>query len=64
MLLRKLLQQILEGKFDNTPVLLDNLYNNNPPRRQYLSPRDRDTYNYGYMELDEIGAGTPNVFGE
>jgi len=61
-LLLKLIQQISKGKFDNTPVLLDKLYSNKPPREQYISPRDRSTYNYGYMELDEMGAGTPNTW--
>lgn len=61
-LLLKLLRQVLKGDFDNTPVLLNNLYDNTTPRKQYLGPRDRDTYNYGYMELDEMGAGSPDVW--
>jgi len=61
-LLLRLLKDILKGDFDNTPELLDKLYNNNPPRRQYMSPRERDSYNYGYKEIDEMGASTPNVW--
>lgn len=61
-LLLKLLRQVLNGDFDNTPVLLDKMYTNTPPREQYSSPRDRDTYNYGYMNINEIGADTPNVW--
>ena len=29
--------------------------------REYISPDDRSSYNYGYMEIDEMLAGTPNV---
>ncbi len=24
------------------------------PRQEYISPKDRDTYNYGYMEVSEM----------
>lgn len=34
--------------------------NPNSARREYISPKDRDSYNYGYMNINEIGSGTPN----
>jgi hypothetical protein len=32
----------------------------NGARRKYVSPKDRDSYNYGYMNINEMGSGTPN----
>lgn len=58
-LLKKLLKQILGGEFDCTPIPLDTLYQNDSVRKQYISPRDRSTTNYGFMNVNEIGAGTP-----
>lgn len=62
LLLNKLIKDVLEKKFDNTPELLNNLYNNNSSRKQYLSPLDRSSYNYGYMNINEMGAGTPTIW--
>lgn len=62
LLLKKLIKDVLERKFDNTPELLNNLYNNNSSRKQYLSPLDRSSYNYGYMNINEMGAGTPTIW--
>ena len=62
-LLKRLIENMFENKVDNTPVLPNSLYNENgSPRRQYFSPLDRSNYNYGYMTLDEIGAGTPTIW--
>lgn len=58
-LLKKLLEIIEAGKFDSSPPQnLDNI----SPRHEYISPFERSSYNYGYMNINEIGAGTPNTY--
>lgn len=62
LLLKKLIKNILEGKVVNLP---ESSVLQNPqgqPRPNYRSPSERSSYNYGYMEIDEIGAGTPTVW--
>ena len=63
-LLKQVMDKVLGNDFNNIPVapndLLDSTYGGS--RRQYLSPIDRSTYNYGFMNINEIGAGTPNIW--
>ena len=60
-LLRKLLMQIMQGKYNSNKATSNELYPDaNSVRQQYLSPLDRDTYNYGYMEIKEMPASDPN----
>jgi hypothetical protein len=62
-LLKKLINQILSGEFDNTTDLPDELFNNQlHPRQKYISTKDRSSYNYGYMTSSEFGAGSPNTW--
>jgi hypothetical protein len=51
-----LLENIESGQLNNKEKRVD------PSRPEYKSPIDRNTYNYGYMESDEMEAGTPNVW--
>lgn len=62
--LLELLKKIQRGELDASKVPLDKLYElyvGGGPRREYESPADRSTYNYGYMWMGEMMAGTPNV---
>jgi hypothetical protein len=61
-----LLELILEGKIDSSKTPLAKIFEPNPlqgTRQRYVSPKDRSTHNYGYMETDEMLAGTP-FYGE
>jgi hypothetical protein len=60
-LLKALIKAIEEGKLDTTRFPITNLSKLTGPHKEYISPRDRSTYNYGYMETSEMLAGTPNV---
>lgn len=59
----QILELILEGKIDSSKTPLAKIFNQTGPRKQYVSPQDRASHNYGYMELDEMLAGTP-FYGE
>jgi hypothetical protein len=61
--LMRILQAILSGEIDSKKVPIDEYFNfTTAPRMQYVSPRDRSQYNYRYMEIDEMLAGTPNIW--
>jgi hypothetical protein len=61
--LEDLLKKILSGDVNSSQVILDKLFNSGlGERREYINPVDRSTQNYNYMEIGEIGAGTPNVW--
>ena len=54
-----IIRDILEGKIDSSKQPIQPYFNNRlSPRAEYISPRDRSQYNYGYMEIDEMLAGT------
>lgn len=57
-LLRKIILQILSGQANG----FQNVCNQTGATKQYQSPLDRSSYNYGYMTTSEIGAGSPNVW--
>lgn len=62
-LLKRLIFLIESGDFNNLKKVPDKLFSyENYPRRDYVSPPDRSNYNYGYMDIKEIGSGTPNVW--
>jgi len=60
--LLEILKQISSGEIDIDNVPLDKLFTsymhakspNAGPRREYISPEDRNSYNYGYMTLPEV----------
>lgn len=58
-----ILELILDGKIDSSKTPLAAIFNQDGPRQRYVSPKDRGTHNYGYMEVDEMLAGTP-FYGE
>lgn len=58
-----ILELILDGKIDSSKTPLARIFNQMGPRQQYVSPRDRGMHNSGYMEVDEMLAGTP-FYGE
>ena len=68
LLLERLIKMIESGQFNNIEEATESLFplNSNRterfvPRGEYKSPRDRDTYNYGYTEIDEMtGLHSPN----
>lgn len=59
----RILELILEGKIDSSKTPLARIFNQQGPRQKYVSPKDRAAHNYGYMEVDEMLAGTP-FYGE
>lgn len=60
--LMKLLKLIGEGEIDSEKIPLDSLYwLHNQPREEYISPRNRDSYNYGYMTQSEDRVSDPNA---
>ena len=71
--LLELLDKIVRGEIDSSEITIDELfkmhtgvrdqYQLGGPRRQYISPADRSSYDYGYMKIPEMGgAGMPNVW--
>ena len=63
LLLKKLIRDVVSGKFKNETSQVSPLQNEHGGGRvSYHSPQDRSSYNYGYMEVDEMGAGTPNIW--
>jgi hypothetical protein len=58
-----ILELILDGKIDSSKTPLADIFNQRGPRQSYVSPKDRATRNYGYMEFNEMLAGTP-FYGE
>jgi hypothetical protein len=59
----RILELILEGKIDSSKTPLARIFNQQGPRQQYISPKDRASNNYGYMEISEMLSGTP-FYGE
>ena len=58
----KILKLIADGEFDASKIPFDLLYQaHSGPRQEYISPKDRDTYNSGYMEVSEMMSSSPNV---
>jgi hypothetical protein len=66
-----LIHQILSGEIDSTQGPIDKLFQmdtsfrdmlQNGPRPHYISPEERSSYNSGYMKIDEMNAGTPNIW--
>lgn len=56
-----IIKAILSGKFDSSKTPLEEIFQ--PPdriTREYISPKDRNTNNYGFMEMHEMLAGNPN----
>lgn len=54
-LIQKIIDQILAGKYDNAKELPNDLYS--IKSREYFSPLERDTYNYGYTVMPEQAKG-------
>jgi hypothetical protein len=50
----QLLKLILDGKIDGSKTPLARIFNQDGPRQQYVSPKDRGDYNYGYMGLSDL----------
>lgn len=50
----ELLELILAGKVDSSKTPLAAIFNQKGPRQSYISPKDRASYNYGYMDLDGL----------
>lgn len=63
---KRVLRKILLNKLINLNKLRfqnkEDIVNNNVPRPKYISPADRSSYNYGFMNINEIGAGTPTIW--
>lgn len=53
-LLARLLQQLNDGEYSN-------LQQPGRATKPYISPLDRSSNNYGYMTMNEMGAGSPNI---
>lgn len=69
-LLNRIIDNIESGKFNNIQESKESVYPSYSsrterfvPRGEYLSPGDRDTYNYGYTNINELtGLHSPNVW--
>jgi len=71
-LILELVHKIVSGEIDSYEVPLDELfqlytserdrYQLGGPRRTYISPSDRSSYNYGYMTISDMQAGDPNIW--
>jgi len=60
----QLIQSILNGEVDSSETPLAEMFNRGGPRKEFVAPRDRGTFNYGYMDRGEFPmAGTP-FYGE
>ena len=59
--LMHLINLILGGQINSAKKPMSRLFNQKAPRFEYTSPSERSQYNYGYMEADEMMAGTPFV---
>lgn len=56
----KIIELIEAGEIDSSKIPRQFLFNRSEkPRETYISPRERNTYNYGYMTLDEMMASSP-----
>jgi len=61
----ELIDKIVSGELEQDDIPLDELfkmhtsvrdqYQLGGPRRQYISPADRSSYDYGYMKVHEMG---------
>lgn len=50
----QILELILSGKVDSSKTPLAAIFDQKGPRQSYISPKDRGSYNYGYMDLDGL----------
>jgi hypothetical protein len=57
--LMRLLKLIESGTLDTSRHPMGKIFNQMTPRMQYVSPDARSSYNYGFMEIDEMMSGTP-----
>ena len=55
----RIIQLILDGKIDSSRTPLAKLFHSKGPRFDYISPKDRGGFNYGYTEEKEMLAGNP-----
>jgi hypothetical protein len=55
-LLRKLLLQIMQGNYNSNKQTSNELFpdSGNAARKEYVSPADRQSNNYGYTTHDDI----------
>jgi hypothetical protein len=69
--LLEILNKIVSGAINHEEYDIDKLYSlyesvrnqrHGGPRKEYVSPAERGTYNYGYMTISEMEAGNPNIF--
>jgi len=49
-ILLQIIDLILNGKIDSSKTPLDKIFNQKGPRQEYVSPKDRGGYNYGYQD--------------
>ena len=60
--LMEILKLIESGDFDSSKIPQDVLFTlRGQPRAEYISPKDRDNYNSGYMHMGEMMVSSPNV---
>jgi len=57
----QILEMILSGKIDASKTPLARIFNQDGPRQQYVSPKNRADFNYGYMESNETLVRNPFV---
>lgn len=50
----RIIEMILDGKINSSKTPLDIIFNQKSQRQKYISPKDRGSYNYGYMESSEV----------
>lgn len=48
-----ILKMISNGEIDSSKYPLEQIFNQLGPRQQYVSSKDRGSFNYGYLQSDE-----------
>lgn len=57
----EIIQLILDGKINSSETPLAGIFNQQGPRQTYVSPQNRGGHNSGYMEMNEMLVGNPQV---
>ena len=50
----QILDAVLSGRLEVSNTPLAKIFNQSGPRKEYISPKDRGTFNSGYMDIGEM----------
>jgi hypothetical protein len=57
----EILSLFFEGKLSSRKKPFSKILQHKGPRANFTTPQERGGHNYGYMQIDELLAGTPFV---